>query len=524
LAAAGIKLTMLSPDQAKRTRRIGDKDWQDATNAKVNPRKAYVCNLPSGKQIVLFFYDGPVSQGVAFENLLTSGEKFAGRLTSTFDQNDKEQQLMHIATDGETYGHHHRYGEMALSYALHHMQKEQMAKLTIYGEYLEKFPPTHEAEIIENTSWSCYHGVERWKSNCGCNTGGNSWHQQWRGPLREAFDWLRDAVAPMFETEMKKLGADPWATRNAFIELIMDRSEKNVGRFMKEHTGRDLDSNERINFMRLLEMQYHCMLMYTSCGWFFDEVTGIETVQDIFYAARAIQLAQSIDGKDYETHFLQLLEKAPSNMKEHDNAANAYRKFIKPAILDLIRVGAHYAVSSLFADDPENLELYSYKATSEYYDLKEAGHQKLAIGKVRIRSKITLSEQTITFAVLHMGDHQLYAGVREFIDEEHFKTMQRELHEAFNKGNVSRALMLLDKHFGEFSYSFWHLFKDDQRKILNSVLKDTIDNIENRLEREFDSHYPLINAVNDLGLGLPATLQMTIEHIINTKLEHQFLA
>jgi alpha-amylase/alpha-mannosidase (GH57 family) len=522
MAEHGIKFTILSPYQAKRTRRIGEKDWRDATNAQVDPRKAYVCNLPSGRSITLFFYDGPVSQGVAFEKLLTSGEKFAGRLTSTFDPHDREPQLMHIATDGETYGHHHRYGEMALSYALHHMKREQMARLTIYGEFLEKSPPVHEAEIIEDTSWSCYHGVERWRSNCGCNTGGNSWHQEWRGPLRQAFDQLRDSVTPLYEQEMRKLGADPWKCRNAYIELIMDRSERNVKRFMREHTGRDLKHHEQVSFLRLLEMQYHCMLMYTSCGWFFDEVTGIETIQDIFYAARAIQLAHSMDGRDHESQFVELLARAPSNIKEHGNAARAYEAFVKPAVLDLIRVGAHYAVSSLFADDPENLELYSYQATSENYDLREAGHQKLAIGKVRIRSRITWSEQTITFAVLHMGDHQLYAGVREFINEERFESMRRELGDSFGKGNISRVLMEIDTHFGTDSYSFWHLFKDDQRRILNSVLQDTVKNIENRLEREFDSHYPLINAVNDLGLGLPVALQMTIEHIINTKLLNQF--
>ena len=524
MAEHGIKFTILSPYQAKRTRRIGDQHWNDATNAKVDPRKAYRCQLPSGRTIVLFFYDGPVSQGVAFEKLLTSGEKFAGRLTSTFDHGDREPQLMHIATDGETYGHHHRYGEMALSYALHHMQKEELAKLTIYGEFLERFPPVHEAEIIENTSWSCYHGVERWRSNCGCNTGGNNWHQEWRAPLRDAFDWLRDAIEPLYVQEMQKLGADPWRTRDAYLEVIMDRSERNVKRFVREHTGRDLERHEQTTFLRLLEMQYHAMLMYTSCGWFFDEVTGIETVQDIFYAARSIQLAHSIDGKDRETRFVELLEEAPSNIKEYGNAANAYRAFVKPGVLDPIRVGAHYAVASLFADDPENLELYSYQATSENYELQEAGHQKLAIGKVKIRSKITWNEQTITFAVLHMGDHQLYAGVREFISDDAFNAMQKDLSGSFRKGNVSRVLMNLDKHFDNDSYSFWHLFKDDQRKILNLVLEDTIANIENRLEREFDSHYALITAMNELHVGLPAALQITIEHIINTKLEHQFTA
>ncbi len=526
LAEHSITFTILSPYQAKNYRKIGDGRWLDATGAKIDPRRPYLCNLPSGKSIVLFFYNAPVSQAVAFEKLLISGEKFAGKLTGGLDRNSSEPQLMHIATDGETYGHHHRFGEMALSYALYHIGKEKLAKLTIYGEFLEKNPPEYEVQIIENSSWSCAHGVERWRSNCGCHTGGKEgWNQEWRGPLRKAFDWLRDTLEPLYVQEMQKLGVTaPWKTRNAYIEVIMDRTEENVLRFMKEHGSRELNRKEQIAFLRLQEMQYHAMLMYTSCGWFFDEVTGIETTQDIFYAARALQLASTISGKDYEPDFLKLLEKAESNIKEQGNAAETYKKLIKPTMLNMLRVGAHYAVASLFAKDPEKMNLYSYWATSEHYELLSAGRQKLAIGRAKICSGITWEETIITFAVLHVGDHQLFGGVREYIDIESFNQLHTELSEAFKKGLISEVMMLLDKHFQSHNYSFWHLFKDDQRKILNTVLHQTISTIETQFEQVYDNHHSLINAMKELDMTIPEPLQLTVNHIINSRLQQELRA
>ncbi|MEX2566508.1 MAG: DUF3536 domain-containing protein, partial [Cyclobacteriaceae bacterium] len=292
MARHGIKFTILSPYQAKSTRKIGDKKWKDATGAKVDSRKAYRCQLPSGNSISLFFYDGPASQGVAFEGLLENGEVFANRLTELFSKNE-EVQLANIATDGESYGHHHRHGEMALSFCLDNLEQNEDIHLTVYGEFLEKFPPEYEAEIKENSSWSCSHGVERWKSDCGCNTGGNQgWTQEWRAPLREAFDWLREKLIELYEAQMKGLCDDPWGLRNRYISIILDRSKPNIERFLEENFENDLTDEKKVTILRLLEMQYHTMLMYTSCGWFFDEVTGIESMQDIFYAARAIQLAE----------------------------------------------------------------------------------------------------------------------------------------------------------------------------------------------------------------------------------------
>jgi hypothetical protein len=520
LADHGIKFTILSPYQAKRFRKLDELEWQDGTGARIDPKKSYLCNLPSGKSMVLFFYDAPVSQGVAFERLLTSGVKFADRLMSTFDNHPEGPELMHIATDGETYGHHHRFGEMALSYALHHIEKEKLATITIYGEYLEKHPPRYEAEIIEDTSWSCSHGVERWRSNCGCHTGGSEeWHQRWRGPLRNAFDWLRDEVAPLYEQEMAKFGVNAWEVRNNYIQVVMDRSEDNVARFIKSQTNRELSKQEEVTFLRLLEMQYHAMLMYTSCGWFFDEVTGIETIQDIFYAARVVQLASVLSGNDYEPRFLELLQEAESNDVAYGNAATAYVRQVKPAILDLTRVGAHYAVASVFAEDPANLNLYSYQAKSEHYEILEAGRQKMAIGKANIRSTITWSEETVSFAVLHLGEHQLLGGVRKFMDENTYAILVDELTNAFNKGNLSEVMMLLDKHFESHHYSFWHLFKDDQRKILSKVLEQTIQGIDRNLEQVYYNNFPIMNAINDLGLTLPRPLQLTTKYMINSRLQ-----
>ena len=201
LAENGIRFTILAPQQAKRVRRKGSRVWQDVGGGRIDPSRAYLVRLPSKKTINVFFYDGPISHGVAFEGLLNNGQQFADRLLSGFCDTRTWPQLSHIATDGETYGHHHHYGEMALSYALHHIETNKLAEMTNYGRFLEQFPPDHFVEIVPDTSWSCAHGVERWKSNCGCNSGGHSdWNQEWRAPLRAALDWLRDRLAALYQT------------------------------------------------------------------------------------------------------------------------------------------------------------------------------------------------------------------------------------------------------------------------------------------------------------------------------------
>ena len=411
LAEFGIKFTVLAPRQAARVRRVGSEEWQDVAGDRIDPKRIYEQTLPSGAKIALFFYDGPISRGVAFEGLLVQGENLAQRLVEAFRPDDGEAQLVHIATDGETFGHHHAQGEMALSYALHTIEAQGLANLTNYGEFLEHIPPTWQVEIFENSSWSCVHGVERWHANCGCNSGMHSgWNQEWRAPLKQAMDWLRDTLAPPFEREMKKLLKDPWAARNEYIDVIHDRTPASVELFLGRHRKKKLGDADITRVLKAMELQRHAMLMFTSCGWFFDEISGIETVQVIQYAARAIQLAREIWGTDYEPDYLARLEKAKSNIPAHQNGRWIYEHFVQPATVDLAKVAAHYAVSSLFESYPDKTAIYCFTVDREDYQLRTIGRNRLLVGRAKIISEITWDTQTLSFIVLHLGDHNLSGG------------------------------------------------------------------------------------------------------------------
>ena len=330
LAELGIRFTILSAHQAWRVRRIGSSVWREVSG-RVDPTMAYELRLPSGRRINLFFYDGPISRGVALEGLLHQGEHFVHRLLSAFVEERAWPELVHIATDGETYGHHHPLGNMALAYALDHIVSHDLAQLTNYGEYLARHPPSHLVEIVENTSWSCAHGLERWKRDCGCKAGDHpEWNQGWRRPLREALDWLRDTLARNFDRLGRQVFKDPWAARNDYIDVILERSVERFERLLATHAAHRLDQREKVTALKMLEVQRHAMLMYTSCGWFFNELSGPETVQVIRHAARAVELAEESFGEALEADFLERLEEAKSNIEEHRDGRRTYERFVRP--------------------------------------------------------------------------------------------------------------------------------------------------------------------------------------------------
>jgi alpha-amylase/alpha-mannosidase (GH57 family) len=386
MAQNGLRFTVLSPYQARRTRKTGGKTWKDVSNGRVDPSIPYSIALPSGRPFSLFFYDAVISRAVAFEKLLHRGEAFAERLMTGFSEERAAPQIVHIATDGESYGHHHRHGDMALAYALHTIESQNLAQITNYGQFLENHPPGFEVEIFENSSWSCIHGVARWREDCGCNSGGNpDWHQAWRKPLREALDWLRDAAAPHYEQALQNYFDDPWQARNEYIRVLFARNgnPEAVDDYLMSHAKASLEAHDKVRCLKLLELQRHAMLMYTSCGWFFDEISGIETVQIIQYAGRVIQLARDVLEKDLKTQFLNLLEKAPSNISEHQNGRRIYEKFVMPAVVDLKTVCAHYAISSLFTEEPGSEAIYCYDVTREDYKRANVGNASLAPGAGR---------------------------------------------------------------------------------------------------------------------------------------------
>ena len=519
LAEQGIRFTILAPHQAKRVHQIGADAWDDVTNAGIDPTMAYKLNLPSGRKLAIFFYDGPIARDVAFEDLLKSGDNFAHRLADTFSEKRTWPQLVHIATDGETYGHHHRFGDMALAFALHYIETNGLARITNYGEYLEKHPSTHEVEINENTSWSCMHGIERWRSDCGDNAGRNpKWNQAWRAPLREALDWLRNSLAPKYEEMASKLLKDSWAARDSYIDVVLDRSLENVKRFLEQHRTHELDEAEMVTVLKLLELQRHAMLMYTSCGWFFDELSGIETVQVIQYAGRAVQLAQELFGDDIEAYFLERLELATSNIPEHGDGRRIYDKFVKPAIVNLTKVTAHFAISSLFEEYGEQAKIHCYHIDIEDYQTSECGKAKLAAGRAKVTSEITQESAVLSFGVLHLGDHNVNAGVREYQGDEAYQTMVQETTQTCATADFPEVIRLLDKHFGTSTYSVKNLFLDEQRKVLDSILESALSEIEAAYSQVYEHYYPPMRFLSELGNPIPKSFHSAAEFILNSGL------
>ncbi len=321
MADLGIRFTVLAPHQAGRLLDHGEMD--------IN--QPYSVRLGAGRSINVFFYNGALSQSLAFENILQDGKCFAEKLMQT--DNTDGPQLLSVATDGETYGHHHKFGDMALAFALKYIDDQVDARLTNFAEYLEKFPPQEEIEIIEKTSWSCAHGVGRWSSNCGCETGGHpEWNQGWRGPLRKALDWFQCRADSIFVEVGKGLFKDPWEARNRYIDIRINRYDRDT--FLAEQCQNSLDESKKVVVLKLLELQSNAMLMYTSCGWFFNDISGIETEQILLYAGKAIQLAEEISGEVLEPHFLELLELAESNVLEKGNGSQIYKNVIEKARMD----------------------------------------------------------------------------------------------------------------------------------------------------------------------------------------------
>jgi hypothetical protein len=520
LASNGIKFTILAPRQAKRIRKRGSRSWQDVSGNRVDPSRAYLVQLPSKKTITVFFYDGPISQGVAFERLLDNGQRFADRLLSGFSDARQWDQLVHIATDGESYGHHHRFGEMALSYALHHIESNKLAQLTNYGEFLERHPADTFAEIVNNSSWSCVHGVERWRSNCGCNSGGHgNWTQEWRAPLRAALDWLRDELSPLYEQKAGPLLKDVWAARDEYIQVVLNRSEENVRNFLDTHATHPLNAQEQIEALKLLEIQRHAMLMYTSCGWFFDELSGLETVQVIQYAGRAIKLARDFGATEIESAFTERLAAAKSNIPEHLDGKRIYEKSVKPAAVSTDEVAAHYAISSLFESYGDRTRIYCFDVQREDYTLEAEGKQKLAVGRAKLSSEITKETASLGFGVLHLGDHNIACGVRPFENLEHYENLKKTLVESFTRADTTGALSALTDAFSGHTFSLRNLFKDEQRKIVDLILNDSLASVGAAYRSIYENQAPLIRFLNEMGIPVPAPFQPAAEMAINGQLK-----
>jgi alpha-amylase/alpha-mannosidase (GH57 family) len=357
LVDEGLRYVILAPHQAARVTipTSRDSDWITApgkmpANADLSAKDAgapgdvdentidtsrpYRWSDTSGsnRSLAVFFYDGATSRAIAFEKLLSSSRE----LLDAFARSVGEREMLNIATDGETYGHHFKFGDLCLAHALTEEASARGFQITNYGEYLDHHQPAAEVEINngpdgEGTSWSCVHGVGRWIRDCGCHTGGEPvWNQKWRAPLRAALDFLRDENIAHFDATRNQLFTFPWVARDESICLVLDPLASRE-EFLFAHSGRWLSADQQTRALTYLELQRMLLLMYTSCGWFFNDITGIETIQILKYAARAIDLMDQLQLPPARERFLEILAEAKSNRPEMGTGADIYRRIVEPS-------------------------------------------------------------------------------------------------------------------------------------------------------------------------------------------------
>jgi alpha-amylase/alpha-mannosidase (GH57 family) len=514
LAGEGVCFTVLAPHQAARVRPPGARGWQDVTEIP-DTRRPYLCRLPSGRAMALFFYDGVLSRGVAFEGLLNDGEGLYQRLLAGFHPSGDSPQLVHMATDGESYGHHHRFGEMALAYALHRALRDPEVRITNYGEFLALHPPAWEVLIRERTSWSCAHGIARWRDDCGCRVGGDpAWHQGWRAPLREALDGLKADLDRIFEQEGARLLRDPWTARDAYIDVILDRGPAVVRAFWETHRRPHAPEADLPRAMRLLEMQRHGLLMFTSCGWFFDDISGLEATQVLRYAARAIQLAEPF-GAGLEGAFVQRLEAAKSNVPEIRDGRGVWERGVRPSAADLDRVVAHYAIRSLFRDWANAEELYAFHIHNLHEHVETLGTTQVALGRVQVISKVTREELDALFGVVHFGGLDFSCFQRPAAAPDEIHAIQARLVQAYQGRSVGEAYSLMRDEFPARIHHLKDLFVDEQRRIVQLVLSHRFQDYSNTLELLAEPDLAMLGQLAGLRFPIPETLVIAATVFVN---------
>ena len=511
LAEAGVKFTILAPGQAHRVRLLAGGAWQEV-GAAVDPSRPYQWRGPRGLTLALFFYDGPISRAIAFEHVLERGEKLAARLTAAFSAERNGPQLVHCATDGESYGHHFRFGEMALASALEQLAGDDTVELTNYGAFLAAHPPTWEAQIQQGSSWSCAHGVERWRADCGCRVRAD-WHQRWRAPLREALDWLRDLVDPFYAARAGVWLRDPWAARDAYVGVVLDRSPAELDAFLHEHQRVPLDAAARLETRRLLELQRNRMLMYTSCGWFFDEISGLEPVQVLRYAAMALQYLRDLGGGHHEPEFEKRLSAAPSNVAEYGDGGEVYRRLVMPTVVDLRRVVAHYAITDLFEDHPDDAAVHAYRVARLDQARDAYGGTTLRIAHVRVQSQITGEAWEAMYALLHFGGHDVTCALRAWEGRAAYDRMKEDLLRRFAHHSLADMVRGLDEFFpAEFALP--HLFLDERRQVLARVIASVLDKHEETYRRIWEENHKLVRYLRQADAPIPEALAIVARHVL----------
>jgi alpha-amylase/alpha-mannosidase (GH57 family) len=518
----GIRFTILAPSQAQRCRLfasedIPDPEWIEVSEGQIDPTRPYRCYLKNeagekdtSRYLDIFFYDGPISADMGFDDVLSSSGHLAGRLSQAVHGDGRPSQVISVATDGETFGHHKGGTEKCLAYAFVEEFPRRGWTVTNFAHYLSLNSPTWEVELKPVTAWSCFHGVDRWQEDCGCG-GGGVWHQKWRRPLRDSLNWLRDQLIEVYQTYGHQFFNDPWRVRDEYIQVICDRSSTNLEQFFSQNQTHLLTDLERIDGLRLLEMQRHSLLMFTSCGWFFEEISRPEGTQLLRYASRGIELATEVTGIDLEAEFLRRLALAPSNVELFKTGDEVYRQLVKTSQISFEQVAAHYAISSLFTTYTREQQIYCYNTQQLDYKIGHIGTLTLAVGRVQLTSEITREQMDFVFAVLHLGGWDFHCCLKPFAGRLVYNELKQQLFEALQQASAAQVILEMVKVFGEQSLSLQDLFAEERQRIMGLLSQETLARLNQLYTQVYRDNYGVIMAFHRDYIPVPQELQVAAE-------------
>ncbi|MBS3028250.1 MAG: DUF3536 domain-containing protein [Dolichospermum sp. DET50] len=537
LVAEGIKFIILAPSQAQRCRPISTEDgcdhqWHEVGGNQIDPTRPYRCYLDSKESakkstpyIDIFFYDGPISRDMGFSDVVYNSHHFAGRIGAAIRGDHRQSQLISVATDGETFGHHKKGTEKTLAYAFIGEFPRHGWTVTNFAHYLSLNPPSWEVKLKSVTAWSCAHGVDRWQDDCGCGGEGGVWHQKWRRPLRNALNWLRDQLGNVYEEYGGTLFRDHWQARDEYIQVMGDRTPANINRFLAHHQTRKLQAAEQVEALRLLEMQRHSLLMFTSCGWFFEELSRPEGTQILRYASRALELAEDVAGVQLEKGFIKRLGLAPSNVPEFKHGAEIYRQLVLTAQIGFKQVAAHYAITSLFnhhkntipgQETPENAHphhqrVYCYDAHELDYHKQSFGPLTMAVGHLQLVSDITWESENLVFAVLHLGGWDFHCCIQKFEGRRNYSQIKEKLFTALQQASIAHVILVMTQLFGDDTFSLQTLFAEERHRIMRLLSQETLARLDQLYTQAYRDNYGVIMAFHRDELEVPRELQVAAE-------------
>lgn len=537
LVEEGIKFIILEPHQAQsvcplnpdRLKQRPEGPWQDVSHGAIDPKRSYRCFLKNhpGRFIDIFFYDGPISREIGFGDLAFDAHMFADRLESA-KVDSAEAQLIQAATDGETFGHHRAFGERALAYLTRVELAKRNFRIFNYGEFHALHPPQwavqlKEGENGEGTSWSCSHGVKRWKDHCGCRGGGPlEWTQHWRKPLRDSLDWLRDELTRIYEQHGSGKFKDVWAARDEYIKVILDRSDKNIRHYFEQHAREPLSKEDTVFCLKLLEMQRHAMLMYTSCGWFFSEISGIETLQILEYAARAMELAQAVSGESLEEEFLNRLAEAKSNVRALKDGRGVYEKLVRPKKVTQAHLAAFFAIGSLldgFFPQSDSFPLYCYRMNVLYARQEEFGSRAIHFGRVKLQSAVTLEESDFMFYVAKVGLYEIRCSLKPFENTEDMAHIEKELVDGVEKFSTVDLMRKIDDCFGEKYWDLKDILVSDRVKMISLMTHEMLQRITAVYENLYDETLKMNEIYRSINLPIPEEIRYAVRHTVEKRMK-----